>query len=87
MVRGNVPGPLIFNMFCPQIIHELPNHRVIKGPTPKRGGGYAALLRFGSAAPGLVPAHGVQSPIPQSAAALRNGVLDGVQSNFVLNPS
>ena len=29
----------------------------------KRGGGYAALLRVGSAAPGLVPAHGVQSPI------------------------
>ena len=28
----------------------------------KRGGGYAALLR--SAAPGLVPAHGVQSPSP-----------------------
>ena len=26
--------------------------------------GYGALLRFGSAAPGLVPAHGVQSPIP-----------------------
>ena len=25
----------------------------------KRGGGYAALLRFGSAAPGLRPAHGV----------------------------
>ena len=32
--------------------------------TAKRGGGYAALLRVGSAAPGLVPAHGVQSPIP-----------------------
>ena len=30
----------------------------------QRGGGHAALLRFGSAAPGLVPAHGVQSPIP-----------------------
>ena len=30
----------------------------------KRGGGLAALGRFGSAAPGLVPAHGVQSPIP-----------------------
>ena len=29
-----------------------------------RGGGYAALLRVGSAAPGLRPAHGVQSPIP-----------------------
>ena len=29
----------------------------------KRGGGLAALRRFGSAAPGLVPAHGVQSPI------------------------
>ncbi len=29
----------------------------------KRGGGYAALLRFGSAAPGLWPAHGVRSPI------------------------
>ena len=36
----------------------------IKRLTPKRGGGYAALLRVGSAAPGLVPAHGVQSPIP-----------------------
>ena len=30
----------------------------------QRGGGIAALLRVGSAAPGLVPAHGVQSPIP-----------------------
>ena len=29
-----------------------------------RGGGDAALLRVGSAAPGLVPAHGVQSPLP-----------------------
>ena len=34
------------------------------------------LRRFGSAAPGLWPAHGVQSPIPSSAAALRDGVLD-----------
>ena len=58
---------------------QLPNHLVNKWQTPKRGGGIAALLRFGSAAPGLVPAHGVQSPIPSSAAALRNGVLDGVQ--------
>ena len=29
-----------------------------------RGGGVAALLRCGSAAPGRRPAHGVQSPIP-----------------------
>ena len=35
----------------------------IQWQSPKRGGGIAALLRFGSAAPGLVPAHGVQSPI------------------------
>ena len=36
---------------------------VVQFSVPKRGGGYAILLRFGSAAPGLVPAHGVQSPI------------------------
>ena len=49
----------------------------------KRGGGLAALRRFGSGAPGLVPAHGVQSPIPSSAAALRNGVLDGAQAKLL----
>ena len=39
-------------------------HQKIKKLTAKRGGGYAALLRIGSAAPGLVPAHGMQNPIP-----------------------
>ena len=46
-----------------ELMTQLPNHLLHKSQTTKRGGGIAALLRFGSAAPGLVPAHGVQSPI------------------------
>ena len=49
----------IISHFIPEYVKRLFGYLICQ-----RGGGVAALLRCGSAAPGLMPAHGVQSPIP-----------------------